>query len=571
MREILESFQELGLEPREGQVELCEEVVRHFESGKGCVFVDAPTGSGKSVVAVVVAKTMGRRTSGEVKSVVVSSTNALVRQYRRDFGRAPGVAPLFGADNYPCTLRTFLSSRPTSAEKCYRKSKFFEDQYAGTELEAEYCGKCEFRQSRDRKSEDQVVVTNYAYFAIDRLYLETLAEGRLPTFRDRQLFVFDEAHLFNEQFANHCTIFASSRRLDECVEDLRLMLGPDSHAERAYSSAFAVLLENVRRQTIGPKNVGKFLSTLMKFYGMMYGIMQDAARDSVSEADYDRYWALGDKYRRLLCKVEDYFKYELDVAVTCEPQAEEISVKPIFAGSVFGALRSRYNLFMSATLDPSYMVKTLGIDPSEVAEVRAPYRFEVDDKRVNVPDRGMTVAVSYRNSRDDATLDRLAETCSAILREHRHQSGIVASTSFAMAKGVASRVVTDHAVLLHEPGTPVDRFVELLIAADRPTVLFSPSLFEGIDLPGNASRFQVLLKAPYYSLADRRMTAIMRNYPEVYDQMTVMRLVQVLGRSTRFRGDKSTSYFLDRNIDRVFDSRNNRWKDQFFVERGWKP
>lgn len=570
MREIEESFSELGLTPRDGQVEVCRDIVLAFEAGKSCVFVDAPTGSGKSVVAVVVAKAMGRRATG-TKSVIVSSTNALVRQYRRDFSSAPGVVPLFGADNYRCSLRTSLSGKQVSAEKCYRKSKFFEEQFAGTELEAEHCGNCEFRRSRDRKVDDQVVVTNYAYFAIDRLYLETLAEGRLPTFRDRELFVFDEAHLFNEQFASHCTVHTSARRLKESIEDLRSLLGPDSGAERAYSSAFGILLDNVRRETIGPRNVGKFLSTLMKFYGLVHGIARDAAREATSEADYDRRWEVGEKYRRLLCKVEDYFEYDLDVAVTCEPRAEELTVKPIFAGQVFGALRSRYNLFMSATLDPAYMARTLMIDQSEAAEIRAPYRFEPDDKRIRVPDRGLTIAVSYRNSRDSSALGRLAETCSMVLREHRHQSGIVVSTSFAMAREVASRVSSDHAILLHEPSARVDDLVEALRVAGRPTVLFSPSLFEGIDLPGDASRFQVLLKAPYYSLADRRMTAIMRNHPDVYDQMTVMRLVQVLGRSTRFRGDKSTSYFLDRNLERVFDSRNNRWTDQFEVTKGWKP
>lgn len=565
------AFEELGWAPREGQVDLCTEIVGAFAGGARHVFVDAPTGSGKSVVGIVSARAMAKVDPECDKSVVVSATNALVKQYERDFASLDrGVVPLFGAENYSCSLRTEMLKVPVTADRCYRKSRFFyDDGVSGSQEEVDHCGKCAFLRSREGKLTDPVVVTNYAYFTVDRLYLETLAEMGVPTFGVRNLFVFDEAHLINEQFSNQCAIFFSSQKADEFMVDVRHVFGDESRLEQAYAAAFRILFENVRRQTIGPRNVAKFLSTLMKFYGTMCNVFMDRARQSALESDYDFYTAIQDKYRRHLCKVEDYFKYGFEVAVTCDPIEESVSVKPIFVKGVYGALSSKYNLFLSATMDRSFMEQTLAIDPKTSACVRAPYRFKKDDKKVRIPS-GLP-KLNYQTTKDRDVLRQLGEMCTQALAQHQHESGIVVTTSFALASEVAARLVTNHNVIVHRPGTKVDKLVDELRAAKEPTTLVSPSLFEGIDLPGEASRFQVLVKAPYYSLADKRITAIMHNYPGAYDRMTVMRLVQGLGRSTRYRGDRSTSYFLDRNLQKLFDSDHNAWKDQFEVERGWVP
>ena len=43
--------------------------------------------------------------------------------------------------------------------------------------------------------------------------------------------------------------------------------------------------------------------------------------------------------------------------------------------------------------------------------------------------------------------------------------------------------------------------------------------------------------------------------------MTIMRMIQSFGRSTRRSGDKSTTYCLDLKTEKLFDSKNNDWKN----------
>jgi Rad3-related DNA helicase len=54
-----------------------------------------------------------------------------------------------------------------------------------------------------------------------------------------------------------------------------------------------------------------------------------------------------------------------------------------------------------------------------------------------------------------------------------------------------------------DPEIERDEIISEHIAAKKPTVLISPSLHLGLDLKDDLSRFQIITKVPYLSLADR--------------------------------------------------------------------
>lgn len=93
----------------------------------------------------------------------------------------------------------------------------------------------------------------------------------------------------------------------------------------------------------------------------------------------------------------------------------------------------------------------------------------------------------------------------------------------------------------------------------------SPSIFEGIDLYGNRSKFNILVKAPFPSLGDKRIFYISRKHQRMYKLMTLEKMIQGMGRSTRFKGDQSTSYLLDQNLVKLLNHKSNIWKDQFEI------
>jgi Rad3-related DNA helicase len=73
----------------------------------------------------------------------------------------------------------------------------------------------------------------------------------------------------------------------------------------------------------------------------------------------------------------------------------------------------------------------------------------------------------------------------------------------------------------------------------------------------------VFLHAPTGS--GKSLFHISRKHRTIYTQLTIMRMNQALGRSTRGRGDKSVTYMLDENCKKLFRSSLNDCRHQFTV------
>ena len=68
---------------------------------------------------------------------------------------------------------------------------------------------------------------------------------------------------------------------------------------------------------------------------------------------------------------------------------------------------------------------------------------------------------------------------------------------------------------------------------------------EGVDLPNELSRIQILLKVPYLNTLDPILNARRQQDIDWYHWRTALTLFQAFGRSNRNMGDFSTSIILD--------------------------
>ena len=92
--------------------------------------------------------------------------------------------------------------------------------------------------------------------------------------------------------------------------------------------------------------------------------------------------------------------------------------------------------------------------------------------------------------------------------------------------------------------------LDLHRASALPTVLVSPSLREGVDLPDDFLRFQVLTKLPYPDLGDPWTAARRQRDPRWYAVETAKALLQAYGRSCRHAEDHGVTYLLDAQFAR---------------------
>jgi ATP-dependent DNA helicase DinG len=94
---------------RDSQTQVLREICEAFNSGYKHILLEAPTGFGKSPVAVAVAMTMG-------SSYICTSTKDLQTQYSRDF---PFLRVAKGANNFRCQVKEdFIKNKTYKCGVC---------------------------------------------------------------------------------------------------------------------------------------------------------------------------------------------------------------------------------------------------------------------------------------------------------------------------------------------------------------------------------------------------------------------------------------------------------------------
>ena len=83
----------------------------------------------------------------------------------------------------------------------------------------------------------------------------------------------------------------------------------------------------------------------------------------------------------------------------------------------------------------------------------------------------------------------------------------------------------------------------------------STTLEEGLDLPNDDLRFQVLLKCPYPSLADKQIKARQNADYTWYLIETIRKIIQTVGRGMRNEDDYCTNYLIDSSFKNVLKNK----------------
>jgi Rad3-related DNA helicase len=148
------------------------------------------------------------------------------------------------------------------------------------------------------------------------------------------------------------------------------------------------------------------------------------------------------------------------------------------------------------------------------------------------------------------SLPAIANAVNNIMSIHKNEKGIIHTTSYSQLRFIKENISKENAIRLIETGSKFDRNETLQrhYKSSKPTVLISPSLYLGVDLKDDLSRFQIIVKIPYADLTDRKVSVMKQRDPNWYTWNTVLRLVQAYGRSIRSKDDFAHTYILDSSI-----------------------
>jgi len=369
----------------------------------------------------------------------------------------------------------------------------------------------------------------HAFFTIMKFNKKLFEE-----YLDRKVTIFDEAHKIEDQIIQFVGFDIFSGQVDECnlnsekynFTDLDSMIQLTD--DMAYS--YAKKIKDIKESAAFQNNPD---------YELITGLERRYDRSAQAKIDI-----MSDK---------DNFVVN-DPLKDLNGNFRTISVKPIdvskFANSFF---ETEYQIFMSATIDKSSFCENMGLRKDDVAFVdtmKSP--FPIENRTIDLLN---IRRLSYGSTEEDEL--EVIKTIDRIMDEHSDERGLILTSSIPRCKKIMRHLSpknTQRIRICHsrnEDGKTQDDIISE--HADDPTgVLLSASLWEGVDLKDDMSRFQIIAKVPYPNYTEKRTKAKMSKFPTWYTSQTLTKLLQGFGRSIRSDSDWAKTYVLDTAANNVF-------------------
>ncbi|MDP8941306.1 MAG: hypothetical protein M3M84_02045 [Thermoproteota archaeon] len=535
---------------RDKQEKILGEIEQAIKSGFKNIFLEAPAGFGKSPVAIALARYLG-------SSHICTATKDLQAQYSRDF---PFIREVKGKSNFICIIKDEMGLDETcnygpclkdNGYDCIYKTKLGDYKVQGEGTKYETVELDHFAQKKyidKMKSQSKIIqfdwkpchyyhqkwialksshtIYNYKYFLSDVFYSNNLQK--------RQLLVLDEAHTVESEVADFKSFTIFNEGITGFLPKLSIPYKNEYDIE-TWITFGTELREKLlifidKASTILEKNIDQ------------YPFTEKNLIDAIT------------KEKNLATVIEDMRNNKDNWIVTnvekaANNQLRKVLVTPIDVSSYFKDIldKGSISLFMSATiLSKDYLCKIGGIKSDQVKFIR------VQESNFPLKNRPIYLMnVAWLNAKTmNQSLPAIANAVNNIMTTHKNEKGIIHTTSYTQLRFIKENISKENAIRLIETGSKLDRneMLEKHYNSSKPTVLISPSLYLGVDLKDNLSRFQIIVKVPYADLTDRKISVMKQRDPNWYTWNAILKLIQAYGRSIRSKEDFANTYILDSSI-----------------------
>jgi ATP-dependent DNA helicase DinG len=475
---------------RPQQAQAIKEAKEAFAEGKRFVVIEAPTGAGKSGIAVAMAR-------AAKNAFLLTGQKILQEQYARDF---QDLALLKGRGNYSClVVETSAATAPCNFNLTYKK-----------------CEECQFLLDKSRAVDSSIAMLNYAYFLAE-------LNKNVTAFQKRELLILDEAHNTEAMVMRFVEVELSMQRFIDAgmavqlpelgrIEDkIAFALKLGGRLEKALER----LAEKVNQASIPSPNLAQLKIDIEGLQSNLETLGKIDPKEWVCEthaegtAPRERWWRF----------------------------------KPVMVAQLAKKLLWRHAnkvLMLSATiLDAKTFVASLGIEAGEMKFIQIHSDFPVQN-------RPIFALNTARLNRDSIQSDfpKLLETVKQLFAQHSEQKGIIHSHTYSITERLV-KALNNPRIITHTSGEDRQRALERHLNAAYPSVLVTPSMTEGVDLADDLARWQVIVKVPYPNIGDPQINARRAIDPAWYQWRTALTIVQAYGRAIRNKDDHANTYVLD--------------------------
>jgi ATP-dependent DNA helicase DinG len=290
---------------------------------------------------------------------------------------------------------------------------------------------------------------------------------------------------------------------------------------------------------------------------------QDLSDEAKLQAEHDRDM-ITFRIDTMLSNVNNWIVY--DIKYDEHEEVERIEFKPLDISGYCKAVFDRCSktLVMSATiLNHDIYCKSIGLNPADVKFIRVSSDFPIENR----PIYPLNIAhLNYDNLQRQEIRSNIVKAIDKIMNLHENDKGIIHTTSYKQLNFIKQNISYQNAQRLVETNSFVERdevIARHTMTKLEPTVLISPSLYTGLDLKDDLSRFQIIVKVPFPDLTDKWICTKMKKGKQWYYWQTALRLVQSYGRSIRSKDDWAKTYVLDSSFGNFLKKNRNMFPDWF--------
>lgn len=505
----------LKYEPRDEQVKMKNFVIDNVQKGIKNILIDSPVGTGKSYFAMMVIDYF-MKNKKQFKFDLITNSKILQEQYFKDF---EFINNLWGANNYSCDK--YSCSCETGREIA--------------KLNKMKCDDCPYDNAKEWYFGGQVGLTNYHMFILYNLFLPHLFDAR-----ESKVLIVDEAHLLENTLCDFIAIKISKNILKGMGVPQSMIVKYNTKFKAVKNmTSFVDLLQNelipdleTHKKRLKKGNMSK----------------DELKRLEKLEGNLNRYNFFLKKHEEdsnnWIIEINDN-KYHPNKNMK---NVTELSVQPVWSGPFLKEyIFDRYDhvIMMSGTiLDKDMFCHLNGMKVDETSYLNVDMPFNKENRKIYY----MPVAkMNYSNKHQ--AIEMYIPQIKKILKKNKNYKGIIHTANYEIANWIQEKIDDDR--LLFHDSSNRDLTLRQHYASSEPTVLVSPSMFTGVDLKNDYSRFQMILKMPYPNLGSEKIKKRKESMEEWYTWKTVADIVQAYGRSVRNHEDWAETWILDASFDNL--------------------
>jgi Rad3-related DNA helicase len=532
-----------GYLPLGDQEKIIKEILEAYRAGFKFVLLQAPPGSGKSHICMACAiacRDVGR-----------SAFYLTLQKYHQDQLKdlfKDEVAVMKGRVSYPCLHNSGVGLTCDKAP-CKQRGKgiisecipgYNDNSVQGdSELANRMMGKalvfeachgevdCSYFLAGFEAKRHPITVMNFESF------LYQFMAGR---FFPRELMILDEAHSIESKVMS----FTSVTIHDDVLTSMGI------HIDKKIKTAgdfHAWVIEN--------RVIGR-LEYVIK-------AMEDGGGDPKALEKHKSVKSRLEFFMKRMTETE--WVVEVTVSETKNGQTTKVNARPVFGAPYANGLlfsRAKKVLAVSATiLDKDAWAESVGLDPKEVYYISKDCDFPVQNRPIHLVYAGNMSKDHFWKVGGvfSSTRPKMMTGIKAILKLHKDHRGVIHAQSHKLAAAIVDDVKDPRLIVFDEEiDEDKTEFLKRHMERRPDSVIVSPGLYEGADLVGDMSRFQIIAKVPFADMGDKVVFRRMQSDPHWYQLATLVKFIQSCGRSVRSMDDWAYTYVLDSTFERMSDS-----------------